>query len=106
MVTKFSRHKIAGGKYFELSTEYLEGLSQPLLCHCAAPVGYCTNLDHDITVYRGSNPQIFFVLHPVEVRNRSLKGTKPHVAITLYGHLFVYIRMHAQSLYDAISGKL
>ena len=56
---------------------------------------------------RGFIPQVFFVLHPAEAWNRSLKGAK--LAITLFSRLFVYIHMHAQSqmtFYDAISGKL
>ena len=53
-----------------------------------------------ITVCRGFVPQVFFVLHPAEARNRSLKGTK--LAITLYSRLFVYIRMHAQSRNDVL----
>ena len=51
-------------------------------------------------------PQVFFVLHPAEAQNRSLKGAK--LAIILYSRSFVYIYTHAcaMTFYDAISGKL
>ena len=53
-----------------------------------------------IKVCIGSIPQAFFVLHLAAAQNRSLKGAK--LAITLYRHLFVYIRMHTQSRNDAL----
>ena len=53
-----------------------------------------------ITVCKGSAPQVFFVLHPVEARNCSLKGAK--LAITLHSRLFVYICMYAQSRNDIL----
>ena len=53
-----------------------------------------------IKVCRGSIPLAFFVLHPAATRNRSLKAAK--LAITLYSHLFVYIRMYAHSRYDVL----
>ena len=53
-----------------------------------------------ITVCRGSVPQVFFISHPAEARNHSLKGAK--LAITLYSRLFVYIRMHTQSQNDVL----
>ena len=84
---------------FELSPEYLEGPLQRF----SAVVQFESALVRiliTITVYRGSIPQIFFVLHPAEAQNRSLKDAK--LAITLYNRLFAYIRMHTQSRNDGL----
>ena len=53
-----------------------------------------------ITVCRGSIPQVFFIFHPAEARNHSLKGAK--LACILYSRLFMYIRLHAQSQNDVL----
>ena len=99
MVTKFFCHNITRGKCFELSIEYLEGRRS-----CFSAVEQfkfaLAQILITITVCKGSVPQVFFVLHPAEAQNRSLKGAK--LAITLYSRLFVYIRMHVQSRNDVL----
>ena len=44
-----------------------------------------------IIVRRGSIPQVFFVLHPAEAQNRSLKDAK--LAIT-----FNYVHKHVRAI--------
>ena len=95
-----SQYNVARGKCFELSTEYPEGPSQPLLCRFTELKSALAQILIIITVCKGSVPQVFFVLHPAEAQNHSLKGAK--LAITLYSRLFVYIRMHAQSRNDVL----
>ena len=84
---------------FKLSTEYWGGHHTRFSAVVQLESAFAQILI-TITVCRGHIPQVFFVLHPAEALNHSLKGAK--LAITLNSRSFVYIHMHAQSQNDVL----